>query len=161
MIRDRRNEDIGRLVEILTSMSLPPGLRSAERAAWLQGPDPVLSWVFDMAPVSVAPTDNVVAHLQVRRPADAPPAGLSEAHVGQEPAEMLVIEKLFVRPGTHTLGIARFLLRESVRVIRGQGKLPVLDHAQSQALPDDFLEGCGFQREAGAVMSVHRGGRSS
>jgi GNAT superfamily N-acetyltransferase len=140
VIRDRRDEDLGPLCAILaTSCHLPPGI---DPRAWLEEHDAERSWVFDMAPVRVAPTKNVVGHVQIYRP----PAGSSLLRCTDRPAgEVLAIGKLFVKPDTFEHGIGRHLLKESVKHVQRQGKLPVLDLQENRAFPKKFFERYGFR----------------
>lgn len=70
MIRERREQDLEPLCSILKNMNYPAALSSGvEFKNWLTERDAQLSWVFDMAPVSVAPTKNVAGHVQIYRPA--------------------------------------------------------------------------------------------
>lgn len=111
---------------------------------WLQEHDAEKSWVFDMAPVRVAPTKNVIGHVQIVRPGDDLGQRLT-AHSQQPGQNVLVIEKLFVRPDTYEHGIARFFLREAVRYIQGRGKLPVLDFNQNASITKNLCQRSGFE----------------
>ncbi len=103
-----------------------------------------------MAPVRVAPTKNVVGHVQIYRPAED-----HLAEYTKRPAtELLAIGKLFVRPDTHEYGIGRYLLKESVKYIRGRGKLPVLDLHRNGFLSKEFCEKFGFEEVPSANPGV-------
>ncbi len=125
---------------------------------WLEEHDAEQSWVFDMAPVSVAPTKNVVGHVQVYAPEEDLLALVGPMHDGRD---LLVIAKLFVRPDTYEHGIARFLVRESARYVEDRGMHPVLEHRAHGRLSTAFCERLGFQtvtsRDSGvAVMTYPR-----
>ena len=143
MIRERRDEDLDRLVaiaeEVRRRLGLPP---MADLAGWLDDPDAELSWVYDMAPVRVTPTRNVVAHLQILRPReDHPVVACMKEPVGG----LLVIGKLFVRPDPHEDGFRRYLLKEATHYIRRQGKVPALDGRDSWFLSADLCHRLGFE----------------
>ena len=112
------------------------------RRGWLEEHDAEQSWVFDMAPVSVAPTKNVVGHVQIHAPDEDLLASSTPIHNGDG---LLVIGKLFVRPDTYEHGIARFLVRQSTRYIRDRGMRPVLEHRAHGQLSMQFCERLGFQ----------------
>ena len=146
MIRERRDEDLDRLCAILEAMDPASSPLSGRRPRdWLQEHDAERSWVFDMAPVRVAPTRNVVAHVQIYRPGDAVPTARLVERAGAPVGGLLAIGKLFVRPDTYEDGIGRFLVRESVGYIRAQGKLPVLDLHENRFFPRSFFEKVGFE----------------
>ncbi|WP_328988514.1 GNAT family N-acetyltransferase [Kribbella sp. NBC_01245] len=109
---------------------------------WLEEYDAERSWVFDMAPVTVAPTKNVVGHIQIFNPTEASPW---VDYAEQPAANLLAIGKLFVRPNTHEYGIGRYLLKESIKYIQGQGKLPVLDRQGNGFIAEGFYEKFGFK----------------
>ncbi|WP_154402074.1 hypothetical protein [Ornithinimicrobium cavernae] len=164
MIRDRRDLDLDPLCRVLATLGQPPGCRSdRDRRAWLEEHDAEVSWVFDQAPVSVAPTGNVVAHLQILAPPTAENR-LVEA-VGLPSEDVLVIGKLFVGAVGHEDGIRRFLLREAVRVIRDRGAVPVLDLSANPGLSQSLCEKRGFVRvasaEPGTLPMVHRESRGT
>lgn len=143
MIRARIDEDIDRLCAVLETMENFSGLPKEGLRGWLEEYDAELSWVFDMAPVSVAPTQNVVGHLQVYSAA-ADTAALCVEHTGTSADELLAIGKHFVKPRTYEHGIGRYLLRESVTYIRGRGKVPVLDLRGDGFFPKAFYAKFGF-----------------
>lgn len=154
MIRERREEDLDVLAEILQSLD-PPTLGGREPRAWLTEHAAERSWVFDQAPVHVAPTRNVIGHIQIHRlPDDRAGAGLLE-HAGAAADDVLVVGKHVVRTGAHQHGYARYLLTESVGHIRREGKLPVVDLG-SCAFPAGFYEKYGFTEAVGARFLVHR-----
>jgi hypothetical protein len=63
MIRDRRAEDLDRLCDVLGELNDHVAVLAGRRPRdWLQEVDAERSWVFDQAPVHVAPTRNVVGH---------------------------------------------------------------------------------------------------
>nr|WP_227466936.1 GNAT family N-acetyltransferase [Nocardioides lijunqiniae] len=107
-----------------------------------------MCWVFDMAPVSVTPTANVAGHVQMYPLA------------GQDPG-WTAIGQLVVRPEKHDHGIARYLLRESVRHVREAGGTPVLDLDTCLFRSEELFRRCGFEslpdsRGTGSLL-VHRG----
>ena len=119
-------------------------LSGHEPEDWLHEHEAEQSWVFDMAPVRVTPTKNVVAHVQMYSPAaDSPISGLVR-RTCRPTGDLVVIDKLFVKPDTFEYGIARYLLKESVAYIRGRGKLPVLDRHGSALVPQGLCEKLGF-----------------
>ena len=148
MIRERRAADLEPLCAIVETLQACAGfLPGRDPRSWLVEHEAEVSWVFDMAPVTVAPTTNVVGHVQVHLPVRRRTAGDPVAEPDQTPdgrVAELVIGRLFVRPQKHDLGIARFLLREAVRLVRDRGAVPVL-HLEENALPTTFLERFGFR----------------
>jgi hypothetical protein len=106
VIRRRRHEDVDRLVEASSG---------EVSRAWLEEVAAEMSWVFDQAPVSAAPTRRVIGHVQVHRSA--------AAHVG----EALVVGRMIVTLGPHRVGVARFLLREALAYVDAAGTSPVVD----------------------------------
>ena len=154
MIRERRDEDLDRLRAVLEADSFAGLLAGEDPGEWLEEHDAEVSWVFDMAPVRVTPTKNVVGHVQIYVPTAPWPLG-----VAAEPAgDLLVIGRLFVRPDTHEHGIGRYLLKESVAHVRTRGKRPVLDPREN-AFPPGFYERFGFERVAagspGAALMIY------
>lgn len=149
MIRERRDQDLDRLAAVLLEMADGPHvLAGRSPLAWLTEVDAEVSWVFDQAPVSVAPTRNVVGHVQVYRPpADVPWADevAAAADVGRE--DLLVIGRFFVRPMKHDQGIARYLLKESVRRIAARGSVAVLDPDGLELVPSVVRRRIGFSDE--------------
>lgn len=143
MIRERREEDLDRLCAILETIKYPSSLLSArDLKEWLQEHDAERSWVFDMAPVTVAPTKNVVGHIQIYSPTKE----LHWVKYTNKPADnLLAIGKLFVKPNTHEYGIGRYLLKESIKYIQSQGKLPALDLHGNGFLSREFYEKFGFE----------------
>ncbi|TNM39766.1 hypothetical protein FHP29_12980 [Nocardioides albidus] len=129
MIRERREQDLGRLADMLLELPDGPGvLAGRSPRTWLTEIEADLSWVFDQAPVSVAPTRNVVGHVQVYRPpADVAWVDRAAEAAGVAPERLLVIGRLFVRRMKHDQGIARYLLKEAVGQIAAQGQVAVLD----------------------------------
>ncbi|KIH99101.1 hypothetical protein LP52_09665 [Streptomonospora alba] len=160
MIRERREEDLDRLCAVLESMDRPSGIPE-DLSGWLEEYDAELSWVFDMAPVRVAPTKNVVAHVQVYGPADGPATARMAECTGRPPGELLAIGKHFVKPGTYEWNIGRYLLRESVTYIRSRGRIPVLDLHRDGFLSKEFYEKFGFHEadsgDPGVTPMVYTG----
>ncbi len=145
MIRDRRDEDLDRLCAILTAMGHPRhGLSTDDLRGWLVGQESELSWVFDQAPVTVAPTKNVIGHAQIYRPSAEPLVHALEGTPGLTASGTLVIGRLFVRPDRHAAGVARFLLREAVRHIDAQQKQAVLELTRDAHLPWEVCARLGF-----------------
>lgn len=145
MIRERRPEDLDRLCAIAAALKFPASVMSGrDPRAWLEMDASEQSWVYDMAPVHVAPTKNVVGHVQIYRPtgASATP-GLAEC-ARQPVSELLAIGRLFVKPQAHDYGIARHLLKESRTYIQRQGKIAVLDLQANGYLTKEFCEKYGF-----------------
>lgn len=146
MIRERREEDIERLCAILEAMRHPSSLPSGKGVeTWLREYDAELSWVFDMAPVRVAPTKNVVGHVQIYRPTEGASTTRCVEYTKRPADNLLAIGKLFVKPDTHEYGIGRYLLKECVEYIRGRGKLPVLDLYENEFPAEGFCEKFGFE----------------
>lgn len=155
MIRERREEDLDRLCAILEAMKYPSSpLSRRGLKEWLEGHDVEQSWVFDMAPVRVAPTKNVVGHVQICSAAGAVAAPYWVAYTEKPASELLAIGKLFVRPDTHEYGIGRYLLKESVNYIKRQGKHPVLDLQCNGFLSKPFCEKFGFEEVPSADSGV-------
>lgn len=127
-------------------MKYPPSLPSGvDLKEWLEELDAEQSWVFDMAPVRVAPTKNVVGHIQIYSPTKDPSTPYLVKHTKKPASSLLAIGKLFVRPKTYELGIGRYLLKEAINYIQGQGKLPVLDLHGNGFLSKGFYEKLGFE----------------
>jgi hypothetical protein len=143
VIRARRQEDLDRLCAIAEEVrhraGLPP---TSDLAGWLDDPDAEQSWVYDMAPVRVTPTRNVVGHVQILRPREADPL----VACTKEPAgRLLVIGKLFVRRDRHEDGFRWYLLKEAVNYIRRQGRVPALDRNDSWFLATALCHRLGFE----------------
>lgn len=114
MIRERREEDIDLLCAVLDALKPPAStFAGADFNEWLKEHDAEKSWVFDAAPVTVAPTKNVIGHVQIYKPAEESATLNLADYIGEPAGDLLVIGKLFVQPGTHEYGIARYLLKES------------------------------------------------
>lgn len=145
MIRERRAEDLDRLCAIMAAVGCPASVTSGrDWRAWLEMDAPEQSWVYDMAPVHVAPTKNVVGHVQIYRPTGASVTpGLAEC-ARQPVSDLLSIGRLLVKPQAHDYGIARHLLKESRTYIQGQGKTAVLDLRANGYLTKEFCEKHGF-----------------
>lgn len=147
MIRDRLPRDLGPLVDVLRLLEHPgPGWSDARRRSWLTAGPPDVAWVFDQAPVSVTPTDNVAGQVRLRRPA--------RTSSGDDP---WLLDQLVVRPGDHEVGIARFLLREAVRHVTDRdGRLVVdVDSCRlSSTDPMSLLERRGFIRPDGSAYAL-------
>lgn len=120
-------------------------LSEKELKEWLEGHDAERSWVFDMAPVRVAPTKNVVGHVQIYSPAEDSSTPHLVKYTKKPASKLLAIGKLFVRPNTHEYGIGRYLLKESINYIQGRGKLPVLDLHGNGFFSKGFYEKFGFE----------------
>lgn len=146
MIRDRRDQDLDRLCEVLDQIEGHADILAGRQARdWLQDVDPERSWVFDQAPVSVAPTRNVVGHVQIYRRADAPWFREVVARGRGTTDDLLVIGRLFVKPGRHDHGIARYLLTESVKWIETRDRVPVLDPGDIGFIPPSLCAKLGFE----------------
>ena len=108
MIRERREEDLDRLCAILKTLEQSSGfLAGKDLKEWLQEHDAEQSWVFDMAPVSVAPTKNVVGHVEIHSPTKDASTALLVEYTKRPASSLLAIGKLFVRPKTYEYGISR------------------------------------------------------
>ncbi|GGF33804.1 hypothetical protein GCM10011519_04090 [Marmoricola endophyticus] len=147
MIRERLERDVPLLVQVLEAID------ETRTVDWLVGPAE-RSWVFDQAPVTVAPTRNVIGHVQVCR-ADRLEAasGVVPSRTGED--RCLVVGRLFVRPGAAAGNIARFLLRESVRFVHAQGCAAILEPWSREALPGGAAARSGFSEVTtgdGAVL---------
>lgn len=112
---------------------------------WLKEHDAERSWVFDMAPVRVAPTKNVVGHVQIYPPTKDFSTPHLVKYTKKPASKLLAIGRLFVRSNTHEYGIGRYLLKESINYIQGQGKRPVLDLHENGFLSKGFCEKFGFE----------------
>ncbi|MEK6443826.1 hypothetical protein [Pseudonocardia sp. T1-2H] len=146
MIRDRRDEDLDRLGDIVSKLDDQASILAGRRPRdWLQEVEAERSWVFDQAPVSVAPTKNVVGHVQIYRPRHAPWADDVSAHTGRQFDDLLVIGRLFVKPVKHDYGIARYLLKEAVKYVETRGRLAVLDPASLAFVPRSLCAKLGFE----------------
>lgn len=146
MIRERRSEDLDRLCDVLGELDDHAGALTGRRPRdWLQEVDAERSWVFDQAPVSVAPTRNVVGHVQIYRPPAAPWVLDVAARTYRQVDDRLVIGRLFVKPSRHDYGIARYLLKESVKYVETRGGLPVLDADNLAFVPLSLCATLGFR----------------
>jgi ribosomal protein S18 acetylase RimI-like enzyme len=152
MIRERRREDLDRLCAVLRTIE--SAFSVMDPMEWLEEHDAEQSWVFDMAPVSVAPTKNVVGHIQIFRPADDPSIVRWLVNTPTTPDNSLAIGKLFVKPTGHEYGIGRYLLKESIKYIQGQGKVPVLDVHGNAFLSKEFYAKYGFEEIPSADPAV-------
>ncbi|MGB3186170.1 MAG: GNAT family N-acetyltransferase [Ornithinimicrobium sp.] len=162
MIRDRRDEDLVRLCEVMGELGNHLGSpASSERRRWLQEIDAEVSWVFDQAPVSAAPTKNVVGHVQIYRPPDLAWAREVAAQLDGQESRLLVIGRLLVKPSKHQHNIARFLLRECVKYVERQGAVGVLDPDSRPLVPSVIFSKVGFvqmtTREGGQLVRISRG----
>jgi len=161
MIRERRDEDLAPLCAILSSMPDAPRLLAGRQPReWLTENRADLSWVFDMAPVPVTPTRNVVGHVQMR--ALAVDEGSTWAELTGRPAgELMAVDRLFVRPDRFEHGIGRFLLKQSIGYIRGRDKVPVVALGTTSFDAAGLFERLGFRRVASegpaAPLMVHSG----
>lgn len=146
MIRVRREEDLDRLCEVLLELDDHAGVLAGRQPRdWLQEVDAERSWVFDQAPVSVAPTRNVVGHVQIYRPSDTAWVRDVVAQTYRQVDDLLVIGRLFVKPAKHDYGIARYLLKESVKYVETRGNLPVLDPRDVAFAPPSLCAQLGFR----------------
>jgi ribosomal protein S18 acetylase RimI-like enzyme len=153
MIRDRRDEDLDRLRAALAEVAGHDVVLAGRTPRdWLTAVDAELSWVFDQAPVHVAPTRNVVGHVQVYAPPDAPWVRAVAARLGRPADDLRVIGRLFVKPAKHDYGIARYLLKESVKHAEAAGRVPVLDPADVALVPATLCASLGFRSVAGALV---------
>jgi predicted N-acetyltransferase YhbS len=152
MIRERIAADLGPLCTVVRSAGLSVNsLPDDEIRQWLEQDETELSWVFDMAPVPVTPTSNVVGHVQVRAIARDP---FLDQHLPGPLRDCLTIGKLFVRRDTYEAGIGRFLLRECVRHVHDAGSRAILDVRDNGAFPEGFYERNGFRPIASEVTDV-------
>ncbi len=155
MIRERRQEDLDRLCAVLRTTESASTLFSVlDPKDWLEEHDAEQSWVFDMAPVSVAPTKNVVGHIQIIRPADDPSVSQWLRNTRASSDNSLAIAKLFVKPNGHEYGIGRYLLKESIKFIQRQGRIPVLDVHRNAFLSREFYAKYGFEDVPSADPAV-------
>lgn len=130
-------------------------LAGRSAVAWLTEVDADVSWVFDQAPVSVAPTRNVVGHVQVYRASPAAPwAGDVEAAAGVGLDGLLVIGRFFVQPMKHDRNIARYLLSECVKRIAVRGSVAVLDPDGLALVSPALWQRIGFSTGS-AAPSLH------
>jgi len=129
MIRDRLPRDLGPLVAILGRLDHPePGWTDARRRAWLTAETADVTWVFDQAPVSVTPTDNLAGQVRLRRLAGTSYGrAVTDRLTLDDGDDPWLLDQLVLRPGEHELGIARFLLREAVRHVTDRGGRAVVD----------------------------------
>lgn len=145
MIRDRREQDLARLCEVLGALDDRVGvLAGREPHDWLTEIDAECSWVFDQAPVSVAPTRNVVGHVQIHRARDVGWAREVATQHLRQVEDLLVIGRLFVKPVPHADNIARYLLRESVKYAEARGSLPALGPHDTAFVPESVTAALGF-----------------
>ncbi|GAB3551195.1 GNAT superfamily N-acetyltransferase [Actinopolyspora lacussalsi] len=145
MIRERRDEDLDRLCDLLGELDEHARVLGTRHPRdWLQEVEAERSWVFDQAPVRVAPTRNVVGHVQVSPPPEARWVRDVAAQTSRQVDELLVIGRLFVKPAKHDYGIARYLLKESVKHVETRGRLPVLDPADLALIPPSLPTKLGF-----------------
>jgi ribosomal protein S18 acetylase RimI-like enzyme len=146
MIRERIDQDLDRLVAVLTSLDAGTDVLAGRSAYdWLTELDADVSWVFDQAPVSVAPTRNVVGHVQVYSPPVGTPWLASVASTaGVAPDRLLVIGRFFVKEMRFGHNIGRYLLTECVKRIRARGSIAVLDPDGLALVPRDLRRRLGF-----------------
>jgi hypothetical protein len=146
MIRERIGQDLDRLVDVLVSLDAGPGVLGDRSAYdWLTEVDADVSWVFDQAPVTVAPTRNVVGHVQVY----PPPGGASwvpsvASAAGVEPDRLLVIGRFFVKAMRFDQNVGRYLLTECMKRIAARGSVAVLDPDGLALVPTTLRQRLGF-----------------
>lgn len=162
MIRDRRPEDLDRLCDIVAALELRASVMSGrDPRAWLELDAVERSWVYDMAPVHVAPTKHVVGHVQIYRPTEASSTPFLAECARQPVSELLAIGRLLVEPRAHDYGIARHLLKESRTYIQRQGKTAVLDLHANGYLTKEFCEKYGFSelpsKDPAVAPMIHTG----
>lgn len=146
MIRERIPADLDRLDEVLAELAQRADIPAQHRwRAWLDSVNAECSWVFDQAPVTVVPTRNVVGHVQLRRAPDADWVREAIMHLGSDCTALMLIGRLFVKPSTHDQGIARYLLRESVKHVRALGAAPALDPADPVLISQTLVVKLGFE----------------
>lgn len=144
MIRDRLEQDLAPLCSVLAELSWPRGASDdPARRAWLLEVDAEQSWVFDSAPVSVTPTCNVLGHVQILAPGECEQPLV--ATTGRDARGLLVIGRLFVRPGPHAEGIRRFLLTEAAGRVGALGRSAVLDLETNPGLTERLCRRRGFE----------------
>ncbi|MDQ2849826.1 MAG: GNAT family N-acetyltransferase [Actinomycetota bacterium] len=145
MIRERRPQDLDRLCEIAAALDVRPSSMSGKKPrAWLEMDAVELAWVYDMAPVHVAPTQNVVGHVQIYRPTEASSTPCLAACAQQPADELLAIGGFLVKPQAHDYGIARHLLQQARMYIQKRGKTAVLDLNANSYLTAAFCKKYGF-----------------
>ena len=145
MIRERRLQDLDRLREIAAGLgSRPTSMTGIDARAWLEADAAGMSWVFDMAPVHVAPTTNVVGHVQIYVPTGESCTPDLAACARGPATELLAIGRFLVMPQAHDYGIARHLLNQSRMYIERQGKTAVLDLNANSYLTTVFCRKYGF-----------------
>lgn len=161
MIRDRTVEDLDRLCDIVSELEDHAAVLAGRNPRdWLQEVVAERSWVFDQAPVHVAPTRNVIGHVQVYPSHDAVWVRGVAAQTGRRPGDLLVIGRLFVKPVKHNYGIARYLLKESMKYIETRGSVSVLEPADLAFVPRSLCAKLGFKElrtdddAAGALARV-------
>ncbi|GAA4098260.1 hypothetical protein ACFFOS_01360 [Nocardioides kongjuensis] len=154
MIRERIEQDLDRLVDVLSSVrAVQDVLGDRSAYDWLTEVDADVSWVFDQAPVSVAPTRNVVGHVQVY----APPVGAAwvssaASGAGVEPDRLLVIGRFFVKETRFDHNIGRYLLSECVKRIAARGSVAVLDPDGLALVPTALWRRLGFAADTHAPV---------
>lgn len=145
MIRERCLQDLARLCEIAAALDFRPSSMSGKGPkAWLKTDAVELAWVYDMAPVHVAPTKNVVGHVQIYRPTEASSTPDLAACAQQPASELLAIGRFLVKPQAHDYGIARHLLKQARMYVQRQGKTAVLDLNANSYLTAAFCKKYGF-----------------
>src|SRR5215208_1307072 len=155
VIRERREEDLDRLCAILMTVKYPSNVLSEkDLKEWLKEHDAEQYWVFDMAPMTVAPTKNVVGHVEMYSVTRDSSTRYWVKHAKKPASDLLAIGKLFVKPSTHEYGIGRYLLKESINYIQGQGKLPVLDLRENLFHSKEFYEKFGFEEIPASSLVV-------
>lgn len=155
MIRNRRNEDLDRLVDVLGQLDGHVGVLAGGRPRdWLQDVEAERAWVFDQAPVSAAPTKNVVGHIQIYRMPETNWAGVVLTRTGRRSEELMVIGRLFAKPVKHNYGILRYLLKEAVKWIESSGCLAVLDPDDVAMIPTSLYVRLGFVEVHGTDRGI-------
>ncbi|MBO1767271.1 GNAT family N-acetyltransferase [Allobranchiibius sp. GilTou38] len=145
MIRERRQQDLDLPCEIAAALDVAPSSMSGtDPRAWLERDTVELAWVYDMAPVHVAPTTNVVGHMQLYRPTEASSTSALAVCAGRPAGALLAIGRFLIKPQAHDYGIARHLLKQSCCYIQRQGKTAVLDLNANSYLTAEFCETYGF-----------------
>lgn len=153
MIRDRLERDLAPLCSVLAELSWPSSASDdSTRRAWLLQVEAEQSWVFDAAPVTVTPTRNVQGQVQVFAPGECEQPLVAAS--GMDPEDLLVVGRLFVRPGRHSEGIRRFLLTEAVRRVDALGRSAVLDVAANPGLTQILCRKRGFEHLTATVVGL-------
>jgi GNAT superfamily N-acetyltransferase len=107
--------------------------------AWLSDDDVLDAWVVERQ-------DEILGHVAISRVGrDGTTAYRWREMTGREPAELVAVSRLFVRPTVRRTGLGTALLETAVAEIRARGLVPVLQVADSHTDAVELFEQAGWR----------------